>query len=419
MADRGADGGCPSARGAAVNDEFARGWRVLAGCILGIAVGVVAMPAAALSIFMPGFQADFGWSRTAVSLGGSILVSVLVLTSPLIGWLADRVAEVRIAIGSMIAMACAFLLFSRMQGDIRVFLIGFGAMALVSSGASTIPFARIISAHFVRSRGLALGLAMMGTGLSGISLPLFLVPFVATHGWRPGFVVLAAIIAAAIPVIWLLLRDARPAVSISSDNAVAEASGVAFADAARSRTFVILAASFALISLAAAGIAIDFVSMLTDAGLTPARAGALASLTGLATIVARVGTGWLIDRIFAPLVAAAMMMLAALCLLALGLFGAAAAPLGAIAYGLAIGSEIDLIAYLAARYFGLRAYGRIYGALYAAVLVGSALSPIGYGIVVDRTGSYANALFAGAMLLLLSATLLRTLPRFPPEHATG
>ena len=138
-----------------------------------------------------------------------------------------------------------------------------------------------------------------------------------------------------------------------------------------------------------------------------------------ATIVARIGTGWLIDRIFAPLVAAAMMALAALCLLALGMFGAAAAPLGAIAYGLAIGSEIDLIAYFAARYFGLRAYGRIYGALYAAVLVGSALSPIGYGMVVDATASYRNALLAGGFLLLLSAALLRTLPRFPSDPAIG
>jgi MFS family permease len=415
MADRRADGGRPPALGAAVNDEFVRGWRVLAGCILGIAVGVVAMPAAALSIFMPGFQADFGWSRTAVSLGGSILVAVLVLTSPLIGWLSDRVAEVRIAIVSMIAMACAFLLFSRMQGDIRVFLFGFGAMALVSSGASTIPFARIISAHFVRSRGLALGFAMMGTGLSGIALPLFLVPFVAAHGWRPGFLVLAAINFAAIPLIWLLLRDARPVAS-REDKAVV-VSGAGFGDAIRSRVFVVLALSFALISLAAAGIAIHFVSMLTDAGLSPARAGALASLTGAATIVARIGTGWLIDRIFAPLVATAMMALAALCLLGLGLFGAAAAPLGAIAYGLAIGSEIDLIAYLAARYFGLGAYGRIYGALYAAVLVGSALSPIGYGMVVDATGSYRNALLVASVLLLLSAFLLRTLPRFPSDAA--
>jgi MFS family permease len=414
MAHRQAHGGCPPARGAAVNEEFVHGWRVLAGCILGIAVGVVAMPAAALSIFMPGLQADFGWSRTVVSLGGSILVAVLVLTSPLIGWLSDRVAEVRIAIVSMIAMACAFLLFSRMQGDIHVFLFGFGAMALVASGASTIPFARIINAHFVRSRGLALGLAMMGTGLSGIALPLFLVPFVATHGWRPGFLVLAAIIFAAIPLIWLLLRDARPAASHEVEAPVA--SGMAFNEAVRSRTFIVLAMSFALISLAAAGIAIHFVSMLTDAGLTPARAGALASLTGAATIVARIGTGWLIDRIFAPLAAAAMMTLAALCLLGLGLFGAAAAPLGAIAYGLAIGSEIDLVAYLAARYFGLGAYGRIYGALYAAVLVGSALSPIGYGIVVDEAGSYANALFAASALLVLAALLLRTLPRFPDDR---
>lgn len=398
--------------------EIVRDWRILAGCILGIAVGVVAMPSAALAIFMPGFQAEFGWSRTAVSLGGSILIAVLVFTSPLVGWLADRVAEARIAIVSLLAMACAFLLFSRMQGDIRVFLAGFGVMALVASGASTIPFARIISAHFVRSRGLALGLAMTGTGLSGIALPLLLVPFVAAHGWRSGFLVLAAIVLAAVPAIWLLLRGARPAAaSARGDGAAAATAGMPFARAARSRVFAVMAVAFALVSLAAAGIAIHFVAMLGDAGLSPALAGALASLAGAAVIVVRIGTGWLIDRVFAPLVAGAMMALAGVCLLTLGLFGAAAAPLGAIAYGLAIGSEIDLIAYLAARYFGLRAYGRIYGALYAAVLVGSALSPIGYGLAVDATGSYRAALIAAAALLTFAAALFCTLPRFPRHEA--
>jgi MFS family permease len=399
-------------------DEIVRGWRILAGCILGIAVGVIALPSAALAIFMPGFQAEFGWSRTVVSLGGTVLVAALVLTSPLVGWLADRTSEARLAVASLLAMACAFLLFSRMQGDIRVFLIGFGAMALVSSGASTIPFARIISLHFSRSRGLALGLAMMGTGLTGILVPLMLVPFAAAHGWRSGFLVLAAVVIAATPIVALLLRGTSRVRRRSSKCDVTVLEGVPFAEAARSRNFAILALSFSLISLAAAGLAIHFVSLLADAGLSPARAGALASLTGLATIVARVGTGWLIDRLFAPWVAAAMMATAAACMLVLGMVGAAAAPLGAIAYGLAIGSEIDLIAYLAARYFGMRAYGRIYGALYAAVLVGSALSPIGYGVALDLTGNYQIALFFAAALLVLAAGLLATLPRFSTHLST-
>jgi len=397
--------------------ELAANWRILLGCILGIAVGVVAVPTAALAIFMPALQAEFGWSRAGISLAGSILVAALFVTSPLVGWIADRTSEARMIIASLCALAAALLLFSRIPGDIRLFLTGFGAMALVASGASTIPFARIVSAHFVAARGLALGLAMTGTGLSGILLPLFLVPYVAVSGWRAGFQVLGAIVLAAVPLIWLLLRKARGAKARHGPEIRPEIDGRGFSEAIRSREFALLAIAFALVSVAGAGVAVHFVALLGDAGLSPARAGALASLTGLAVIVARIATGWLIDRIFAPWVAAAMMLVAALCLLSLGVLGAAAAPLGAVAYGLAIGSEIDILAYLTARYFGMRAYGRIYGALYMALLAGAALSPLGYGLGVDLTGGYRLPLTVASALLAVAAALFLMLPRFSGVHS--
>lgn len=399
-----------------MSGELAANWRILLGCILGIAVGVVALPTAALAIFMPVLETEFGWSRAAISLAGSILVAALFVTSPLVGWIADRTSEARMILVSLCVLAVAFLLFSRMPGDIRLFVSGFGVMALLASGASTIPFARIISRHFFEARGLALGLAMTGTGLSGIILPLFLVPYVAVSGWRAGFLVLAAIVLAAVPLVWLLLRTARRASGAGGPEPASEASGRSLSQAVRSREFALLTLAFGLVSVAGAGIAVHFVAMLRDAGLSPVSAGALASLSGLAVIVVRIATGWLIDRIFAPWVAAAMMLIAALCLLSLGAVGAPAAPLGAIAYGLTIGSEIDILAYLIARYFGMRAYGRIYGALYMALLAGAALSPLGYGLGVDQTGSYRAPLTVAAALLVTSAILFLILPRFSGDH---
>lgn len=401
-----------------MRQELAANWRILLGCILGIAVGVVALPTAALAIFMPALEGEFGWSRAAISLAGSILVAALFVTAPVVGWIADRTSEARMILASLFALGIAFLLFSRMPGDIRLFLAGFGLMALLASGASTIPFARIISAHFVAARGFALGLAMTGTGLSGILLPLFLVPYVAGSGWRAGFLVLAIIVLSAMPFVWLLLRATRPRSAASVREPAFEAPGRPFSEAIRSREFVVLALAFALVSLAAAGIAVHFVALLGDAGFSPARAGALTSLTGLSVIIARVATGWLIDRIFAPWVAAAMMAVAALSLLSLAAAGTSAAPLGAIAYGLAVGSEIDILAYLTARYFGMRAYGRVYGALYMALLAGAALSPLGYGLGVDLAGSYAAPLTVAGGLLALSAALFLMLPAFQPHPPT-
>jgi MFS family permease len=85
---------------------------------------------------------------------------------------------------------------------------------------------------------------------------------------------------------------------------------------------------------------------------------------------------------------------------------------GALAIGLSFGAEVDLVGYLTARYFGLRSYGRLYGVLYAVVIAGTALSPLGYGLIVDRTKSDSFGLIAASILLLTAAALFCTMRRF-------
>ena len=97
-------------------------------------------------------------------------------------------------------------------------------------------------------------------------------------------------------------------------------------------------------------------------------------------------------------------------------FGAPVAALGAIAYGLSVGAELDLIGYLTARYYGMKAYGRIYGILYATVLVGGAVSPVVYGLAVDLAHSYQPMLAAAAAILGGCAALFLALPAFPGSH---
>ena len=61
---------------------------------------------------------------------------------------------------------------------------------------------------------------------------------------------------------------------------------------------------------------------------------------------------------------------------------------GAVLVGLGMGAEVDLIAYLQSRYFGLRAFGQIYGYLFAVFTVGTGLGPFLMGAAYDATGSY-------------------------------
>jgi MFS family permease len=391
--------------------EFATRWPVLVGAIFGIGLGIIALPSPAIGVALRDLQAEFGWSRTEISLGPTILVAGLALASPLLGWVADRVSAAWITGVSLAALAVWLFLFSRLGPDLRLYYLSFAAMAVTACGAATLVYARVVSANFVHGRGLALGLAMIGNGLTGIFLPMLLAPYAASAGWRQGFIALAVLAALAAPLVAWLMSLSRPQAATSATHG--EAHGVGLAVALRDPAFLTMAVAFALIPMGASGMHLHLLAFLADEGVSPATAGAIAGLGGLALIVGRVLTGWLIDRMFAPWVAAAMMAISAACLALMGLFGAPAGWLGAAAVGLSIGAELDLIGYLTARYFGLRAYGRIYGLLYAAVLAGSALSPVAYGLVADATGGYAHALFGGAVLLAAAAALFLTLRRFP------
>jgi len=86
---------------------------------------------------------------------------------------------------------------------------------------------------------------------------------------------------------------------------------------------------------------------------------------------------------------------------------------GAICVGLSLGAEVDLLAYLAGRYFGLKSFGATYGFLFSAVLVGTALGPLAFGIGFDTTGSYIGILTICVAINILAVVLAAFLGKYP------
>ena len=70
--------------------------------------------------------------------------------------------------------------------------------------------------------------------------------------------------------------------------------------------------------------------------------------------------------------------------------------------GLAGGAEFDLVAYMTARYFGLRHYGKLYGLLFSPIIVGAAVGPMLFGFGFERFGSYAPVLAGCGVVFALS-----------------
>jgi len=394
------------------NNELINGWRVLAGSMIGIGVGIIALPGPGIAVTMRSLQDEFGWTRAEISLGPTILLTTLALVAPILGWVSDRVAAAKIVVVSLGVLSASLFAFSQMGASLAIYYGIFVVLGVLGCGAATLVYARAISLTFVRMRGFALGLAMVGNGLTGIFLPIVLTPYAAEHGWRAVFVVLALVSLVAMPVVGYLLRriepEAVPAVRANPDLVA----GKTFAEGLRDRVLWIMLLCFFVIPLAAAGLQLHFMAYLADAGIKPATAGFIAGTIGVALIIGRVLTGYLIDRFFAPLVGAALMLVCAACMVIQGIWGVSAALLGALAIGLSIGAELDLIGYLVSRYFGMKAYGRIYGLMYTTVLAGSSFSNVAYGLILDATGTYTIALYTSSGLFVLSAVLFMLMRRF-------
>ena len=89
------------------------------------------------------------------------------------------------------------------------------------------------------------------------------------------------------------------------------------------------------------------------------------------------------------------------------------ALLASFMIGFAAGAELDLMAFLAARYFGLAHYAKIYSVLYATLAVCSGTAPMIFASAYDLTGSYDIGYLIALGLFLLSAVMVLFLGPYP------
>ena len=172
--------------------------------------------------------------------------------------------------------------------------------------------------------------------------------------------------------------------------------------------------TFHILAFAIGGVMIPLVPILKARGVSANQAAAIGGSLGIALIVGRAFAGFLMDRIFAPYVAATILLfpIIGVSLLALGSSGPGTV-IAAVCIGLAAGAELDVIAVLITRYFGTRAYAENYGWQYAAWTLGSGSAPVVTNLVFDRTGSHTPILWVYVGCFSLAALLISQFGRYP------
>lgn len=149
-------------------------------------------------------------------------------------------------------------------------------------------------------------------------------------------------------------------------------------------------------------------ALLSDRGLTAEDAALGSSIVGIAVIAGRLLSGYLLDRIFAPWVAVGIFGMSGIGLALLWAGGGGSVALtAAFLVGLGMGAEVDIIAFLVSRYFGLRAFGTAFGFAFGSFVLAGGLGGMLMGAGFDRTGSYEVPL-AGFFVMTVLAVALFT-----------
>lgn len=397
---------------------FRNRWWIVFGSVLGLIVGNVTVLQFSASVLMKPVMAELGWNRSMVSAAvmlGSIFAA---LATPIAGRLMDRHGIKRITLAAITLFALAIAAMSLAPAVPALFLAMFSLVGLFSAGQAPLPYAKAIVAAFDRRRGLAMGIAMTGVGLGAALVPRLTQFYLDRLGWRGAFVAVGiTVFVIAFVAVALFVGDVAgaPRTAAAQSRARGLLPGLEAGEAVRSPRFWMLAVVFLCIPIVANGTIVHLVPLLTDRGIPAGRAVIVFSGIGASLIVGRLLCGFLLDRFFGPHVAVTFVALPALGVATLlASSDPALTTFGAVLVGLGLGAEVDLIGYLQSRYFGLRAFGQIYGYLFAVFTVGTGLGPFVMGATYDAFGSYRPALMGFVCVLGCAAWLLLRLPRLYP-----
>ena len=402
-----------------------------------IVLGAVAIQALQVGLLLQAFgayflhlQAEFGWSRAALSWSFSLLQLQNGVLGPVQGWLVDRFGPRVVLAAGILALALGFLLLSQVQT-----LTGFYLVSLVLSvGFGLSGYLTLIvtvANWFRRRRALALGLAATGLAIGGMIVPLVAVAL-TSFGWRntaiaSGIIVLAV----CLPILPLMrgrperygmMPDGGPGPT-SSHTASAPAENApdfTVRQAVRTLAFWMISFGHGSSLLVVGAIIVHLIPHLVQRLEVSLESAALVvTVMTITSIVGQVGGGYLGDRVDKRLICAACMVAHTVALIGLAYTPSLGlAYVFAIIHGLAWGTRGPLMGAIRADYFGRTSLGSIMGLSAVIVTLGIMSGPVFAGWMADELGNYEVGFVVLAVLTGLASVffLAAKIPNRPTSN---
>ena len=390
-------------------------WGVLvaAMAIVGVAMGALF----SLGVFLAPIQTATAWSRADISAVALLAWVTLGIGSFFWGALSDRTGPRVVIVVGGVFLGLGLVLASRV-GTLWQFALAYGVLVGLAVGAFYAPLTSMMSKTFTTNRGLAIGLVSAGAGLGNFAVAPLVRWLITQYDWRTAMLLLGDLAWLTTIPLALAIREPSAGPRVSTAAGAAEASGpdLGLVDVAQSPQFWLIALTHFACCVAHSGPIFHMVANATDHGVGMMSAAVVFGLAGLASIAGRIATGLIADRLGSKRTLIAVLALQAPAIL---LYVVVREPasfyLLGLVFGVAYGGVMPLYALLTREYFGQRAMGGAYGAIYMLQAIGMGLGTFGGGWLYDRLGGYGWAFAAAATigaLAVLFALPLRS-PRLP------
>ena len=388
------------------------GWYiVLSGFLsMGVSMGLINN---CFSQYLKPVCADMGFTREAMNINLTLLSLIPAALSYTWGSISRRIDMRKTMCFFSLLMPALYFSYSLAQNIQSFYLISvFLAIPLFIFG--NMPFTYIVANWFKKDKGLAMGTASMGSGVTAMIMNVVIARLILRYGWRVTYRVSAAIMAAAIiPVMFFVVREKpsdlelRPYgeeeqdASAPLEKSLSERPGIMLKEAVRMPFFWIMLVCAFAISLPVNVYYQTVTPHLTDCGYSPTFAAGVSSACMGVLAVGKIIVGRLFDRcgvrtafVFSTgslLIGLVSMIFCrhwpALVLIVLG-----------VGFGCCNGAMV--LPLTTQGVFGLKDYNALYGKMSFAMMLGVSIAPIFTGRVYDTTGSYVPVYIIAACINL-------------------
>jgi MFS family permease len=376
------------------------------------------------SVFVDPILADTGISRvylsTLYAFGTAVSAAMVVLVANL----ADRFgARLMLAVIAL-ALGVACFGMSAAAGPLALFF-GFAALRALGQGSLPVTATMLTSQWFVRRRGRAIAIVVLGLAASNALLPPLTQALIGSVGWREAYVALGVMVwILLIPAAVLIVRNRPEEVGLHPDGAsepVEEpksekaGGGRGFLRVVASPDFWFLAVPLAAVPFVVTALVFHQISILTEGGLTAGAAAGVFVPFAIASAGATAVSGGLAERLGPRGVLMFSMAALLLAVVVLQLVSTVAA---AVAYSSLLGAAAGMQGVVAgmiwAHYYGRTGLGRVQGPATMVMISAAALAPLPLAAFRQLSGDYSLGLLVMAAIPVLCAIMSRF---FDPKRA--